>query len=127
MVWGYLNRVRAAGGGILTGGVGEGWSVRPTIIVDAPPILGLADAPILANIAGGTLLVVEAGSTRVGAAHSAIKRLLGARARLLGALLTKFDAKAAGYGGYGYGGYGYSSYQYYGYGTAPSSKRLEKR
>ena len=95
------------------------------IIVDAPPILGLADAPILANIAGGTLLVVEAGSTRVGAAHSAIKRLLGARARLLGALLTKFDAKAAGYGGYG--GYGYSSYQYYGYGTAPSSKRLEKR
>lgn len=97
------------------------------IIVDAPPILGLADAPILSNIAGGTLLVIEAGNTRVGAAHSSIKRLLGARARLLGALLTKFDAKAAGYGGYGYGGYGYASYQYYGYGAAPASKRLEKR
>lgn len=36
-VSGYLDTVTADGGRILTGGVGEGWSVRPTIIVDAPP------------------------------------------------------------------------------------------
>ncbi|MBP6079375.1 MAG: polysaccharide biosynthesis tyrosine autokinase [Xanthomonadales bacterium] len=96
------------------------------IIIDAPPVLGLADAPILGNLAKGTLLVVEAGRTRVGAVNTTIKRLLGARSRLIGAVLTKFDAKAAGYG-YGYGGYGYSSYQYYSYGGSAPKKLTARR
>ncbi|MBK6726639.1 MAG: polysaccharide biosynthesis tyrosine autokinase [Xanthomonadales bacterium] len=94
------------------------------IVIDAPPVLGLADAPILSNLAKGTLLVVESGRARIGAGQAAIKRLLGARARLLGAVLTKFDSRSSGYG-YGYGGYGYESYQYYGYGGAP--KKLAGR
>lgn len=36
-VRGYLDTVVADGGRILTGGVGDGWAVLPTIIVDAPP------------------------------------------------------------------------------------------
>ncbi len=36
-VTGYLDGVESDGGKILTGGVGDGWLVRPTIIVDAPP------------------------------------------------------------------------------------------
>lgn len=32
----YLDTLELDGGKILTGGVGEGWSVKPTIIVDAP-------------------------------------------------------------------------------------------
>ena len=39
---GLPRRARARGGKILTGGVGEGWSVKPTIIVDAPPTAGCA-------------------------------------------------------------------------------------
>ena len=35
-VTGYLDTLDVDGGRILTGGRGEGWSVRPTIIVDAP-------------------------------------------------------------------------------------------
>ena len=35
-VTGYLDRVSDEGGKILTGGRGEGWIVRPTVIVDAP-------------------------------------------------------------------------------------------
>lgn len=35
-VSGYLDTVADDGGKILTGGVGDGWSVRPTVIVDAP-------------------------------------------------------------------------------------------
>jgi len=93
------------------------------IIIDAPPVLGLADAPILSNIAGGTLLVIEAGRTRVGAAQAAIKRLYSARARLLGAVLTKLDMRQQGYG-YGYG-YGYN-YDYYQYG-GKAAKRLTAR
>ena len=35
-VAGYLDTVPEDGGKILTGGLGEGWSVRPTVVVDAP-------------------------------------------------------------------------------------------
>lgn len=77
------------------------------IVIDGPPVMGIADAPILANMSHGTLLVVEAGQTRLGVARVAVKRLLGARARLIGAVLTKYDAKITGYG---YGDYGYYAY-----------------
>ena len=76
------------------------------VIVDGPPIMGLADAPIIASVVGGTLLVVEAGGTRRAIVQDALKRLNFARARVLGALLNKFDARKAGHT-YGYGGYGY--------------------
>ena len=33
---GYLDGVPDEGGKILTGGRGDGWTVRPTVIVDAP-------------------------------------------------------------------------------------------
>ncbi len=85
------------------------------IIVDGPPVLGLADAPILANAMDGTLLVVNSAKTKINAAQAALKRLLRARARVVGALLSKYDARAAGYG-YGYG-YQYDSY--YAYGNSP--------
>ncbi len=81
------------------------------VIIDGPPVLGIADAPILANAASGTLLVVQAGKTRISTAQVALKRLLSARARVIGALLTQYDAKATGYG------YGYESYYAYGAST----------
>lgn len=85
------------------------------VIVDGPPVLGLADAPILANAVDGTVMIVDSAKTRIAAAQSALKRLLSARARIVGALLTKYDARAAGYG-YGYG----SQYDgYYAYGNKP--------
>ena len=82
------------------------------VIVDSPPVLGLADAPILANAMDGTLMVVNSAKTKINAAQAALKRLLHARARVVGALLSKYDARAAGYG-YGYG-YKYESYYAYG-------------
>jgi capsular exopolysaccharide synthesis family protein len=92
------------------------------VIMDGPPVMGLADVPILAHLSAGTLIVVEAGETRVGIAVAAIKRLQAARARIVGTVLTKYDARGQGYG-YGYG-YGYSySYAYYSYG-ATSQKQL---
>jgi Mrp family chromosome partitioning ATPase len=85
------------------------------VIVDGPPVLGLADAPILANSVDSTLLMISSGKTKSGAAQAALKRLLTARARIVGCLLTKYDARTAGYG-YGYG-YQYESY--YAYGNKP--------
>lgn len=78
------------------------------IVIDGPPVLGLADTPILSNAADGTLFVVAAANTKISAAQLAVKRVLAARGRLVGAILSKYDSKAAGYG-YGYG-YQYSAY-----------------
>jgi succinoglycan biosynthesis transport protein ExoP len=80
------------------------------VIIDGPPIMGLADAPILANMASGTLLVVEAGQTRIAVARNALKRLFATRSRVVGALLTKYESTQAGYG--------YGDYNYYSYGAA---------
>ncbi len=78
------------------------------VLVDGPPVMGLADAPLLASNIAGTLLVVAANETRREAAKVAVKRLQLARATIIGALMTKFDLRQAGYGyAYGYGGYDY--------------------
>ena len=90
------------------------------IIVDGPPIMGLADAAILGNVCAGTLLVVEAGETRIAMARNALKRLISTRSRVVGALLTKYTATHAA------GGYGYGDYSYYEYGGATQAK-LGKR
>ncbi len=91
------------------------------IIIDGPPVLGLADAPILANRASATLMVIEAGETRVAVAKNAIKRLAAARAHLIGAVMTKYNAKL--HAGYGYGA---GDYDYYSYGDTPKG-RLTKQ
>ena len=89
------------------------------VIIDGPPVLGLADSPILANAVEGTLLVITSGKTRIAIAQQAQKRLVAARARIVGALLTKYDAKAAGYGQ----GYHYNYDGYYAYGGKPRLTR----
>lgn len=89
------------------------------IIVDGPPVMGLADSPIISSVTAGTLLVIEAGQTRRAVVRDALKRLEFARARVVGALLNKFDANHAGYGyAYGYGA------DYYGYGQQAEQKQL---
>ena len=75
------------------------------VVIDGPPILGLADAPLLSTLVKGTLLVVEAGKTRTRAAIEAHNRLKVAGSHAIGAILTRYEPQAAyGYGyGYGYG------------------------
>ena len=67
------------------------------ILIDGPPVMGLADAPILASIAAGTLLVIQADTTRRGLVRAAVKRLRFARARMVGTVLNKFNANRSGY------------------------------
>lgn len=64
------------------------------VVLDGPPILGLADAPLLTNVASGVLLVVAAHETKRGPARAALRRLKqGGSVRILGAVLTKLDLK----------------------------------
>ncbi len=71
--------------------------VYDVVLIDGPPVMGLADAPILSSIAAGTLLVIQSGATRRGLVRAAVKRLRFARARLVGTVLSKFDADRSGY------------------------------
>jgi len=92
------------------------------VIVDGPPVLGLADAPLLAGVCRATLLVVESGKTRTRAATDAIGRLKASGGNLVGAVLTKFHQRSHGYG-YGYG-YGYEPYRYGGVGSRDREIKL---
>ena len=77
------------------------------VLVDSPPVLGLADAPLLSTSVEGVVLAVEANRYKLRAVGNAIARLQAANAHLLGAVVTKLDERNSAYGyGYGYG-YGY--------------------
>jgi capsular exopolysaccharide synthesis family protein len=97
------------------------------IVLDSPPIMGLADGPLLSNAAAATVLVVGAGKTRTGQVRGAVKRLRFARGPLIGTTLTRFDASNASYGyAYGYGyGYGVDPYTYGG--SADGEQQPEQR
>lgn len=74
------------------------------ILFDAPPVMGLADAPLLASRVEGVIFVVEYHATQKAMARVALGRLRSANAQILGAVVTKFNAKRAQYGyGYDYG------------------------
>jgi polysaccharide biosynthesis transport protein len=68
------------------------------IVIDGPPVLGLADAPLLAATVENVVLVIEAGRTRTRSAREAIERLKTAGAHILGVALTKSTEEASHYG-----------------------------
>ena len=77
----------------------------PQIILDAPPVLGIADALVLGNQVGSVLFVVAAAGTRKAHAKAALKRLRQTGVVPLGAVMTKLDLRD--------GMYGYESAYYY--------------
>lgn len=87
------------------------------IVLDGPPVMGFADAPLLAAITDCTIFVSEASLAHRGQAKTALRRLRTSGAHLFGVVLTKFDPQRLGYG-YGYG-YSYN----YDYGMERESRR----
>lgn len=74
------------------------------VIIDSAPLLGLADAPLLAPAVDGVVFVMEAGGVAARGINMSLDRLRDSHARLLGAVMTKFTGAGASYGyGYGYG------------------------
>lgn len=76
------------------------------VVVDAPPVLGLADAPLMGRATEGVVFVVEAERTSRRASRMALQRLRALGDHIFGAVVTKVDYNRHSYG-YGYG-YGYS-------------------
>ncbi|MDO7833629.1 polysaccharide biosynthesis tyrosine autokinase [Sphingobium sp. HBC34] len=68
-----------------------------TLLIDAPPILGMGDAPLLAAKVQASLLVVEWGRNHHGGLRAAVDRLRRAGGGLIGAILTKQQGRAVEY------------------------------
>jgi Mrp family chromosome partitioning ATPase len=76
------------------------------VIIDAPPLLPVTDAAVIAQAAEGAVLVVRHGHTRRDDLARAVEILHQANARLLGTVVT---FTPIGRYSYDYGnGYGYS-------------------
>lgn len=77
------------------------------VVIDSPPVMGLADAPLIASRVEGVVYTVESQGIRSSLVKTALSRLASGNARVIGSVLTKFVAKR-GHHGYAYEyGYGY--------------------
>jgi len=72
------------------------------IVIDAPPVLGLADAIVLGNQVQNILFAVKAGETRLSSIRDALRRLRLGGLMPLGVVLTSARAEESNY----YGSYG---------------------
>ena len=73
------------------------------ILIDASPMIHLADARVLGRLADGVILVVRAGQTTTESARVAIQRFNEDGTRVLGTVLNSWDPRTGGQ--YGYGNY----------------------
>ena len=86
------------------------------VILDSPPILGLADAVVASSKVDGVLTVVSAGKVSKRALRQAIGRLRAVQAPLVGAVLNNVDVSSSEYGEY--------SRYYYNYKNEPDSGKV---
>jgi len=61
------------------------------ILLDAPPVVAVTDAAVLATKVDGVLLVVSSGNTRREDAREAVARLEKVKARIIGAVLNNVE------------------------------------
>ena len=91
------------------------------VLCDAPPLLPVTDAAILANATSGAILVVSAGRTNRHQLSGAVDALNTAGAHIAGVAMTMVPTR--GPDSYAYG-YGYGSY---GYGYGHTQERPAKK
>lgn len=74
--------------------------IADVILFDAPPIMAVTDASLLATKLDGALMVLRAGSTKRDYAERAKELLERVNVRIVGVVLTnaQVDAKVSGYG-----------------------------
>lgn len=86
------------------------------VLLDAPPVIAVTDAVLLAPLVDSVLLVLKAGSSRIEIAQEARNQLQKANAKSIGVVLN--EAKMHGDGCYSY------YYSYYGAKDKPHQKTI---
>jgi succinoglycan biosynthesis transport protein ExoP len=79
------------------------------VMIDAPPMIHLADARLLGRLADGVILVIRAGQTTTESALFASQRFAEDGTRVLGTILNNWEPTTGGRYGYG----SYSDYRQY--------------
>lgn len=92
------------------------------VIIDSPPVLGLADSPIIGATVDATLVVVEAGKLRTQTVRTTFERLVNSGTKILGVILSKYNVPSKGYMNYYQYSYG-SNFGNYG----PESKKKKTK
>jgi capsular exopolysaccharide synthesis family protein len=84
------------------------------VLYDTPPVLGLADATLIAEIVDGLILLVSLNRVDRALPQDAFQRLVSSGVRLLGVVTNAVKVETRGYSAYGYAnkgyGYGYGGY-----------------
>jgi len=68
------------------------------VMVDCPPVLGLADAIVAASAVEGIIYVAESGRNHSRGVITSVQRLKGSGTPIVGVVLTRFVADSTGYG-----------------------------
>lgn len=97
------------------------------VIVDSPPVLGIADAITIGLQCDGSLLVVEYSSVRAPAIRATQARLKLGGVNIVGVLMTKYKTQSSGYLNYYQYSYGLQSGQYGKNGKGEKSKAAKKK
>ena len=83
------------------------------VLVDSPPTLMAADAPVIAAQVDEAIVVVDGRKTRTSSLKGTLDSLNNTQVHILGVVLNKLKQARFGYGyGYGYH-YQYNYYRYY--------------
>jgi capsular exopolysaccharide synthesis family protein len=61
------------------------------VILDSPPVMAVTDASVMAHSASGVIFVVGSEMVERGAARTAIRQLLAAEGKLVGAVLNRVN------------------------------------
>jgi receptor protein-tyrosine kinase len=105
-------------------------------IIDAPPLLPVTDAAVMAAETDGAVLVVRYGKTTKEQLNGAVQRLLSVGSTPLGVIFNMIPRGRSGRYGYGYGyGYGYAPAEgavddkstLQGNGPTPTTQRVEEQ
>ncbi|MCP9903219.1 polysaccharide biosynthesis tyrosine autokinase [Cyanobium sp. BA5m-10] len=96
------------------------------VLYDTPPVLGLADAPLVAQHVDGLILLVSLDRVDRNLPKEAISRVRSSGAQLLGVVTNALTEESEHFASYGYGNrykYGYGSKKGYGYGYGVYDQR----
>ncbi len=86
------------------------------IILDAPPVTGIADSLLLSRLVDAVILIVSCGKTRMDSLSHLFKAWPDFSSKILGAILNRYSPDKSRYGYYG-GYYGKYYGKYYGHDT----------
>lgn len=78
--------------------IGDCLNIYDCVMVDCPPVLGIADAVVVSSVVEGVVYVAESGRNHSRGAITSVNRLRDSGAPIVGVIVTRFVANTTGYG-----------------------------